>query len=74
MAVGGTEVVRGFQKDRVQPYAPALTEMAAICGKCGAIVAEGFESVHGAWHNTGAWSQQAMTVRNARGPHEPNSP
>jgi hypothetical protein len=73
MAVGSTEVVRGFQKDRVQPQAPALPDMAAICGKCGAVVADGFESLHATFHNT-AWTQTLPTVRNARGPFEANSP
>ncbi len=74
MAVGSTEIATGFDVDDKQhPYGPKLLG-ASVCGKCGAMVAAGFEGTHAAWHNTGAWSQQAMTTRAARTGWEANNP
>ena len=76
MPVGSTEIVRfdapgttaGKNRSALQ------SDQVNVCGKCGAMVAPGFESTHATWHNTGAWSQQAMTSRDARGPWDQNAP
>ncbi len=74
MAVGSTEIATGFDMDPKQhAYGPKIPSP-GVCGKCGAVVAGGFEVTHAAWHNTGAWSQQAMTVRAARTGWEANAP
>jgi hypothetical protein len=66
-------MVKGFQVQSVQPQAPALTGMVTVCGACGALIADGFESRHFITHNN-TWSAQSLTTRTARGPHEANNP
>jgi len=45
----------------------------AVCGRCGAMLAPGYEVMHVAFHGV-AFSTATMTVRWARGPSEANSP
>ncbi len=76
MAVGGSEIVLfdpfGSVSGRNRS---SVGEQIGVCGKCGAMVASGFETLHATWHGTAGWSQQAgMTSRQARGPMDPSSP
>jgi hypothetical protein len=73
MAVGTSELVRGFQLVKVQPQAPSLTEMVSICGHCGSLIADGFESKHNTYHASNP-TNGGMATRNARGPFESNAP
>jgi hypothetical protein len=69
MAIGATEIVKGFQVVKVQPQAATLGESISICGGCGSLIFYGFEAAHNSNQHGGSF-----TVRNARGTHEPNMP
>jgi hypothetical protein len=73
MAVGSTEIVTGFDNVNNTPYGPKVLTLSQ-CGKCGAAIFPGAEATHATWHNTGAWSQQAMTTRPSRTGWEANNP
>jgi hypothetical protein len=74
MAVGSTEIVTGFDTINETPYGPKIVT-AGVCGKCGAMVAPGFESTHATWHGTAGWVQTAgMTNRPGRTAWESNAP
>jgi hypothetical protein len=70
MAVGATEIVKGFQVVKVQPQAASIPEgVVSMCGACGSLVMWGYETAHNANQHG-----SSLTIRNARGVHEANSP
>jgi hypothetical protein len=76
MAVGNGEMVHSFDLDSSdRPGAPKVGRLAGVCGRCGALVAQGFEAIHSGWHNANSATLGAIsTTRQARGAFETNSP